>query len=413
MTDVSSYAAGDRPSVKVVVVNYGGGDVTLRCIESLLATTTATSGTAALSITMVDNAPGDGIAEAVHRLHPSVEVLSTGRNEGFARGCNLAMRDLDGVDAVALVNNDAVVDPGWLEPLLARLDDPRVGAVSPKIVLDLWAAAVLVDAPDSTPVRVDRVEADGVDRAGSLRFDERFDGSTTRRRGACVWWPVDDGAEPSTVRLTLTAEVPCTVRVGDPRSPLDVRVGPGESVVECTASGPLRIINSAGGGLFTGWLGGDLGYLEPDLGQYDTACDVFAWCGGAVLLRADYLRDVGLFDPTFFVYYEDFDLSCRGQSRGWRHVYEPASLVRHRHAWSTKAGSDFFRASNDRNRRLALVKNAPTRVAVRAALGVARSGPRGIASFTAALPHALVDRMRIRRRATARPADLERWMTTK
>lgn len=413
MTDVSSSAAGDRPSVKVVVVNYGGGDVTLRCIDSLLATTAVATGAAAMTITMVDNAPGDGVADAVHRLYPSVEVISTGRNEGFARGCNLAMGELDGVDAVALVNNDAVVEPGWLEPLLARLDDPRVGAVSPKIVLDLWAAAVSVDSPDQVAIRVDRVEADGVDRTDTVRFDERFDGSTTRRPGACAWWSVDEDAPSSSVRLTLTAESPCTVRVGDPRAPVEVSVGPSPSVVECMASHPLRILNSAGGGLFSGWLGGDVGYLEPDLGQYDSARDVFAWCGGAVLLRAAYLRDVGLFDPTFFVYYEDFDLSCRGLSRGWRHVYEPASLVRHRHAWSTKAGSDFFRSSNDRNRRLALVKNAPARVAVRAVLGVARSGPRGLASFVAALPHALVARMRIRRSAALRPSDLERWMTSK
>lgn len=396
------------PKVRVVVVNYGGGGFTVRCLESLFA---ARNEMADLSVVMVDNAPGDGVADEVRQRFPSVRVVSTGRNEGFARGCNLALTDLDGIDAVALVNNDAVVDAQWLAPLLARLDEPRVGAVSPKILLDLWAAAVTVDA--AVPVRVERVEVDGVDVTDVVRFDERFDGSTTRRPGACVWWPVDGGTTPTAVRLVLTAASPCTAHVGDPRAASEVALGTTPIEVECTSSTALRVLNSAGGGLFDGWLGGDVGYLEPDLGQYDTRRDVFAWCGGAVLLRADYLHDVGVFDPSFFVYYEDFDLSCRGVSRGWRHAYEPTSVVLHQHAWSTKAGSDVFRFWNDRNRRLALVKNAPCRVAVRAVLGIVRGGRRSIVSFAAALPRALLARRRIRRQATVRPSELERWMTAK
>jgi GT2 family glycosyltransferase len=395
--------------VRVVVVNYGGGEVTLRCIESLFATVSD----AEVSITMVDNAAGDGVGDAVRQRYPSVDVITPARNEGFARGCNLAMADLTGVDAVALVNNDAVVEPGWLDPLLDRLDDPKVGAASPKIVLNHWAAAVAVDAPASSTVHVERVEVDSADVTHLVRFDERFEGSSTRRPGACLWWPVDPASPAPSVRLTLRAEIPCTVRVGDPRAPHEVSVGASSTVVDCVAGAPLRIINSAGGGLYSGWLGGDIGYLEPDTGQYDDARDVFAWCGGAVLLRADYLRDVGLFDPTFFVYYEDFDLSCRGRRRGWRYVYEPRSLVLHEHAWSTTAGSDLFRFWNDRNRRLALVKNAPWRVAVRAVLGAIRSGRPVLVSVLGALPHALVERMRINRRSTVRAADLETWMTAK
>ena len=59
---------------------------------------------------------------------------------------------------------------------------------------------------------------------------------------------------------------------------------------------------------------------------------MFAWCGGAVLLRRRYLDDVGLFDERFFLYYEDTDLSWRGRLRGWRYVYVPGAVVRHHHA---------------------------------------------------------------------------------
>ena len=72
-----------------------------------------------------------------------------------------------------------------------------------------------------------------------------------------------------------------------------------------------------------------------------------------------YLDDVGLFDERFFLYYEDTDLSWRGRLRGWRYVYVPTSLVRHRHAASSGVGSTVFRYYTERNRPLMLVKNAP------------------------------------------------------
>ena len=88
---------------------------------------------------------------------------------------------------------------------------------------------------------------------------------------------------------------------------------------------PFDVINNVGSNLFAGGFGGDRGFLEVDRGQYEEPADVFAWCGGAVLLRRSYLDEVGTFDERFFLYYEDTDLSWRGQLRGWRYVYEPAA----------------------------------------------------------------------------------------
>ncbi len=95
---------------------------------------------------------------------------------------------------------------------------------------------------------------------------------------------------------------------------------------------PFDVINNAGSALYPHGFGGDRGFLERDRGQYDEPAEVFAWCGGAVLLRRAYLDDVGLFDERLFLYYEDTDLSWRGRLRGWRYLYVPTSVVRHRHA---------------------------------------------------------------------------------
>ena len=102
--------------------------------------------------------------------------------------------------------------------------------------------------------------------------------------------------------------------------------------------------------------------------------EVFGWCGGAALLRASYLADVGPLDERFFAYYEDFDLSWRGRLLGWRYCYVPTSVVHHRHAAGLGVESERFRFLVGRNRLLALTKLAPLRMAGRAAAVEAGDG---------------------------------------
>lgn len=67
-------------------------------------------------------------------------VLRPGRNLGFAAGTNLGVEAAKG-DWIATINDDAVVEPGWLAALLAALEsDPRAAAAQ--------GVNVLYDAPD-------------------------------------------------------------------------------------------------------------------------------------------------------------------------------------------------------------------------------------------------------------------------
>lgn len=52
-------------------------------------------------------------------------------------------------------------------------------------------------------------------------------------------------------------------------------------------------------------------------------------CGAAMLMRAEALREVGLFDPAFFAYHEDVDLAIRCWLAGWKVLLAPGSVVRH------------------------------------------------------------------------------------
>ena len=59
-----------------------------------------------------------------------------------------------------------------------------------------------------------------------------------------------------------------------------------------------------------------------------------------MLLRADALRQVGLFDAQrFFMYWEDTDLGFRLRARGWTLAVAPQSRVWHRLSASLGQGS--------------------------------------------------------------------------
>jgi GT2 family glycosyltransferase len=126
-------------------------------------------------------------------------------------------------------------------------------------------------------------------------------------------------------------------------------------------------VNNAGTELRADGFAADRGFLEPDDGRFDAAVDVFAWCGGGVLLRAAYLDDVGLFDERLFMYYEDLELAWRGAARGWRYRYVPASVVHHVHAASSGRGSPLKQFYDERNRLLVLARRGSPAAAARAA----------------------------------------------
>jgi GT2 family glycosyltransferase len=184
-------------------------------------------------------------------------------------------------------------------------------------------------------------------------------------------------------------------------------------------AGDVDVVNSTGNELTRAGYGRDRRWLEIDRGEEPPPA-VFGFCGAAVLLRMSALREVGDFDPDFFLYYEDSDLSWRLRAAGWTVRYEPSAVVRHAHAASSDVRSALFRFHDDRNRLLLLTKNAPAGLALRAALRypltilslTARQGPRpamtatrvrAFMSYLRLLPRMLARRRSILRAAVVPP----------
>ncbi|MDQ6725218.1 MAG: glycosyltransferase family 2 protein [Actinomycetota bacterium] len=369
--------------VRVVVVNYNGGDLTLACLRSVLRTEWPPE---RLDVVMVDNGSTDGVSAAVAAELPAVRIVDAGANLGFAGGCNLALADMDGVDHVALLNNDATVDPGWLAPLVDALTaDPTVGAACPKILfadrfvdVGLSSGTTVRGRGDGRPlgVQLSGARLDGRDAWGRIQLVTGFWGLEHGGRGdgpfewtdgaALLRVPAGEGGALPTceLRLSSAASHVATARSGSART--DIEVGPEPRWYPVALGGePFDVVNNVGSVLLPDGHGADRGYLQPDGGGYDRGEEVFAWCGAAVLLSRRYLEAVGLLEDRFFLYYEDFDLSWRGRAQGWRYLYVPSSVVRHVHSASSGEGSRLFQHYDGRNRLLTLTRNAPPALAVR------------------------------------------------
>lgn len=121
-------------TARAVVVNWNGAHLLPACLNSLLAQDLAQG---ELDIVVVDNASTDSSTTLLATHYPSVRVLVTEKNLGFAGGVNVGLADLDAEFAI-LLNNDATFAPDAVRHLVMHLRDPlhaRVGAATAQILL--------------------------------------------------------------------------------------------------------------------------------------------------------------------------------------------------------------------------------------------------------------------------------------
>jgi len=128
--ELGSADKGKAPIASVIIVNYNGREHVGACLHSLLK-----GGRQRYEVILVDNASTDGSAEYVERAFPQVKVIRNEVNRGFGHGGNVGARWARG-KYLAFLNPDTVVEPGWLEALIAALEaDPQAGLVTSKILL--------------------------------------------------------------------------------------------------------------------------------------------------------------------------------------------------------------------------------------------------------------------------------------
>ncbi len=214
----------------MVVVNWNRRDLLHKCLESLVQQALTPN-----EVIVVDNGSEDGSAEMVERefaetgLLP-VRLIRNQTNRGFCAANNQGIFTASS-GFVALLNNDALADTGWLLHLQRAFEGrPDIGMAASKVLS--------YDDPRR------------IDKAGHLIYPD----GQNRGRG----------------------------------------------------SGEL------------------------DRGQYDSVEEVLWPDGCAAMYRRAMLLEIGGFDEDFFAYGDDAELGLRARICGWKCLYMPQAVVRHR-----------------------------------------------------------------------------------
>ncbi len=128
------------------------------------------------------------------------------------------------------------------------------------------------------------------------------------------------------------------------------------------------IIQNAGSYITETGDGGDIGFGQPDKGQYDTCREVMAACGASMLIKRQVIEEIGALDEAFGSYYEDTDFCYRVRLYGRKIVYAPQSIVYHVHAATLGEWSPLFTFYVFRNKLFLHLKNAPLKYLIKVIL---------------------------------------------
>src|SRR5262245_55405087 len=118
-----------EPRVLVIVLNWNGTDDTLACLPSLGALDYP-----AFDTLVIDNGSRVSVAPVVRERFPETRCIELSMNLGYAGGNNVGLRAAmaEGYAFACVLNNDTVVEPGFLRAEVEQARAPRVAAVGAK-----------------------------------------------------------------------------------------------------------------------------------------------------------------------------------------------------------------------------------------------------------------------------------------
>lgn len=260
---------------------------------------------------------------------------------------------------------------------------------------------------------VDVVVIDNGDESGHLtrfvehpRVDVHRPGSNLGFAGGCnlaaeratggVLALVNPDAIVAPTALARLAAVACEPGVGIATASVRLADAPG---LMNSAGNPVHYLGLA-------WAGGHGDPAE----MHSVRVPVASASGACCAIRADLWRELGGFDPSYFAYHEDVELSLRCWQRGRQVVYVPDAVVLHHYEFSRNALKNYLLERNRlvtvlttySGRTLLLLGRPPARSRGRNACG---RGVRGMACSKGSRIRVAADaRARAGRSSPAAPA---------
>jgi len=366
----------------VVILNYNGSRVIERTIVSVMKSSMPIT---SFDVIVVDNNSKDNsktILENIRAKYRNMQVVYSPINLGFSKGNNVGMRLAKG-KYVVILNNDCIVEKSWLRELIRTADrDDRIFAVNSKILLYPAYQKITFILTDGLTVNDAWLIASNL-----LYFSES--------KKIPINWGGNNGDsflelpfDPKRVdkEIGLVLKLKKINLIKNPNKQVKFAGLKGwsyevQTLKETQKFVYVRIllrrlktklslydkVQNAGIVVFQDGYGRDIGAqvknqtqdYEVDYGQYNEEREIYASCGASSLYRKDLLEVIGYFDESFFMYYEDVELSERARLKGYKVIYSPNSVLRHLHALSSEEWSPFFIYHVEKGRLIHLMYNFP------------------------------------------------------
>lgn len=118
-----------NPSVAIVILNWNGRKFLEQFLPSVMASVYENK-----RVIVADNASTDDSIAFVKEYYPQIEIIINGGNEGFAKGYNTALKQVQS-DYYVLLNSDVEVTPHWITPVIDLMEsDAAIAACQPKLL---------------------------------------------------------------------------------------------------------------------------------------------------------------------------------------------------------------------------------------------------------------------------------------
>ncbi|PIY79927.1 MAG: hypothetical protein COY81_00350 [Candidatus Pacebacteria bacterium CG_4_10_14_0_8_um_filter_43_12] len=389
-----------NPLVSIIIVNCNGKQFLGRCLDSVFAINYPKS---KFEVIVVDNNSKDLSRTLIKNKYPDVILVESELNLGFSGGNNLGVDYASG-EFIVLLNNDTMVKPNWLTSLVQHIQsDPKIAAVNSKLLRYYPFLELKVNSDVYTRAEFSSVfsqESVGV-LLEHILLEETFLQPLIHYRSG-IYSEENGPIQSRWTKGSATILVPCnpdkkhfslTVTIHSQKYPsalktkIEITLGghliatdvlDAHEVKQYTVTMPtaqlqtsyLYQVQNAGNIVFKLGAARDRGAVtkgsyqtyEIDSNYFQKRAEVPAFCGASVILRKAIFLDLGKFDDSLFMYYEDIDFSLRARLMGYKITYEPNSVVLHLHSGSSKEWSDFFVFHVEKNYLAVLCKHYPVSI---------------------------------------------------
>jgi len=122
-------------SAAIVILNWNGRKFLEQFLPSVTASAANTPRDSILKkIYVADNASTDDSVVFLQQHYPGITIIQNSSNEGFAKGYNTALKQVQ-ADYYILLNSDVEVTPNWINPVIELMEsDKLIAACQPKML---------------------------------------------------------------------------------------------------------------------------------------------------------------------------------------------------------------------------------------------------------------------------------------